>query len=39
MTMRRAFSRELSATPAAYRERFRTTGAAADLDAAPSSET
>jgi transcriptional regulator GlxA family with amidase domain len=27
-TMRRAFWRELSATPAAYRERFRTTGAA-----------
>jgi transcriptional regulator GlxA family with amidase domain len=29
-TMRRAFWRELSATPAAYRERFRTTGAAVD---------
>jgi transcriptional regulator GlxA family with amidase domain len=28
-TMRRAFWRELSTTPAAYRERFRTTGAAA----------
>jgi transcriptional regulator GlxA family with amidase domain len=29
-TMRRAFARELSTTPAAYRERFRTTGAAVD---------
>jgi transcriptional regulator GlxA family with amidase domain len=29
-TMRRAFWRELSATPAAYRERFRSTGAAAN---------
>jgi transcriptional regulator GlxA family with amidase domain len=27
-TMRRAFSRELSATPAVHRERFRTTGVA-----------
>jgi transcriptional regulator GlxA family with amidase domain len=35
-TMRRAFWRELSSTPAAYRERFRTTGAAADSEAAPS---
>jgi transcriptional regulator GlxA family with amidase domain len=29
-TMRRAFWRELATTPAAYRQRFRTTGAAAD---------
>jgi hypothetical protein len=35
-TMRRAFSRELATTPAAYRERFRTTGAAADGEATPS---
>jgi transcriptional regulator GlxA family with amidase domain len=32
-TMRRAFWRELSTTPAAYRARFRTTGAAADVEA------
>jgi transcriptional regulator GlxA family with amidase domain len=31
-TMRRAFWRELSTTPAAYRERFRTTGTATDGD-------
>ncbi|MEA2494953.1 MAG: hypothetical protein QOJ29_2864 [Thermoleophilaceae bacterium] len=35
-TMRRAFWRELSTTPAAYRERFRTTGAAAMSHATPS---
>jgi transcriptional regulator GlxA family with amidase domain len=29
-TMRRAFWRELSTSPAAYRDRFRTTGAPAD---------
>jgi len=37
-TMRRAFWRELSTTPAAYRQRFRTTGAAADGEATPSRE-
>jgi transcriptional regulator GlxA family with amidase domain len=36
--MRRAFSRELSATPAAYRERFRTTGATAAGAATPADE-
>jgi transcriptional regulator GlxA family with amidase domain len=34
-TMRRAFCREVSATPAAYRERFRTTGAATAGEAMP----
>jgi transcriptional regulator GlxA family with amidase domain len=37
-TMRRAFSRELSATPAAYRDRFRTTGAAAGGGASSSGD-
>jgi transcriptional regulator GlxA family with amidase domain len=35
-TMRRAFWREISTTPAAYRERFRTTGAATNGGATPS---
>jgi transcriptional regulator GlxA family with amidase domain len=35
-TMRRAFWRELATTPAAYRERFRTTGAATDPATSPS---
>jgi transcriptional regulator GlxA family with amidase domain len=38
-TMRRAFSRELSTTPAEYRARFGTTGAADSGDATPSGDT
>ena len=37
-TMRRAFWRELATTPATYRQRFRTTGAAANSEATPSRE-